>query len=143
LEVRSFHFYSNIKKIVSYKVGKKKHKFLNDHFYDTIFLYCCSYNGSQVDRKNEKTGLPNTIATSLFKVHIPVTSKCVGLCTELSGTEADNEVELEKKFRPLHLAVVQKLSHGEIFEIFVVGNDVNGSRGTFRGSDAKCGTLHR
>src|SRR6266545_3581311 len=26
-----------------------------------FFLYCCSYNGSQVDRKNEKTGLPNTI----------------------------------------------------------------------------------
>ncbi len=25
-----------------------------------FFLYGCSYNGSQVDRKNEKTGLPNT-----------------------------------------------------------------------------------
>src|SRR6266508_4342112 len=25
-----------------------------------LFLYFCSYNGPQVDRKNEKTGLPNT-----------------------------------------------------------------------------------
>ncbi len=28
--------------------------------------------------------------------------------------------------------MVQKLSCGEIFEIFVVGNNVNGSRGTFK-----------
>ena len=30
-------------------------------FYDIIFLYCCNYNGSQVDRKKEKTGPSNTI----------------------------------------------------------------------------------
>ncbi len=44
----------------------------------------------------------------------------------------DDEVELGKEFRPPHLAVVQKLSCGEIFEIFVVGDDVNGSHGTFK-----------
>jgi len=31
-----------------------------------------------------------------------------------------------------HLAAVQKLGCGEIFEIFVVSNDVNGSHGTFK-----------
>ena len=72
------------------------------------------------------------VATSLFKVHIPMVSKCVRLCTELPGTEADNEVKLQEKFRPLRLVVLEKLGRGEIFEIFVVGNNVNGSRGTFK-----------
>ena len=72
------------------------------------------------------------VATSLFKVHIPIVSKHIRLCTELSGMEADNEVELGKEFRPPRLVAVQKLSCGEIFEIFVVGDDINGSRGTFK-----------
>ena len=71
------------------------------------------------------------VTTSLFKVHIPAMSKCVRLCTELSGMEADNEVKLREKFRPLRLVVLEKLGRGEIFEIFVVGNNVNGSHGTF------------
>src|SRR6266542_6842669 len=72
------------------------------------------------------------VATSLFKVHIPATGKCIRFRTKLPGSEADDEAELGKEFRPPHLAAVQKLSCGEIFEIFVVGNDVNGSRGTFK-----------
>ena len=52
------------------------------------------------------------VTTSLFKVHIPAMSKCIRLCTELSRTEADNEVKLQEKFRPLHLAAVQKLGCG-------------------------------
>ncbi len=71
------------------------------------------------------------VATSLFKIHIPTADKCIGFGTELPRSEADNEVELGKEFRPPHLAAVQKLGCGEIFEIFVVGDDVNGSHGTF------------
>ena len=44
----------------------------------------------------------------------------------------DDEVELGKEFRPPHLAVVEKRSCGEIFETFVVSNDVNGSHRTFK-----------
>ena len=58
--------------------------------------------------------------------------KCVGFGTELPRSEADDEVELEKEFRSWCLAVVQKLSCGEIFEIFVVSDDINGSCGTFK-----------
>ena len=47
------------------------------------------------------------VATSLFKVHIPVTSKCFRLCTELSRMEVDDEVELGKEFRPLCLVAVE------------------------------------
>ncbi len=71
------------------------------------------------------------VATSLFKVHIPAVGKCIGFGTELPRSEADDVVKLGKKFRPPCLAAVQKLSCGEIFEIFVVGNDINGSRRTF------------
>ncbi len=71
------------------------------------------------------------VATSLFKVHIPAAGKCIRFGTELPGSEVDDEVKLGKEFRPPRLAAVQKLSCGEIFEIFVVGNDVNGSQGTF------------
>ena len=59
-------------------------------------------------------------------------SKHVGLCTELSGMETDNEVELGKEFRLPCLAAVQKLGCSKIFEIFVVGDDINGSHGTFK-----------
>ena len=72
------------------------------------------------------------VATSLFKVHIPAMGKCVRFGTELPGSEADDEVELGKEFRPPHLAVVQKLSCGKIFEIFVVGDNVNRSCRTFK-----------
>ena len=72
------------------------------------------------------------VATSLFKVHIPATGKCIRFGTELPRSEADDEVELGKEFRPLRLVVVEKLGCGEIFKIFVVSNNVNGSCGTFK-----------
>src|SRR6266540_5546208 len=72
------------------------------------------------------------VATSLFKVHIPVAGKCIRFGTELPRSEADDEVELGKEFRPLRLVAVQKLSCGEIFEIFVVGDDINGRRGNIK-----------
>ncbi len=76
------------------------------------------------------------VATSLFKVHIPVTSKCIRLCTKLPRMEADDEVELGKEFRPPRLVAVQKLSCGGFLW------SVTTSMGV-RGSGAKCRTLQR
>ena len=45
------------------------------------------------------------IASSLFRVNIPLSSKSVGFGTKTSGTESDDEVELTEEFRPLDLAV--------------------------------------
>src|SRR6266545_1592053 len=53
-----------------------------------FFLYGCSYNGSQVDRKNEKTGLPNTTSKSAHSAPILFVKKKDGslrLCVDLRG----------------------------------------------------------
>jgi len=44
----------------------------------------------------------------------------------------DDEVELGEIFRPACLAVVQEFGCGEIFEILVIGDDINGCRRTFK-----------
>ena len=45
------------------------------------------------------------IASSLFRIDIPLSSKSVRFGTEISGMELDDEVELTEEFRPLDLAV--------------------------------------
>ena len=45
--------------------------------------------------------------------------------------ETDDEVELDEIFRPLHLAAVQEFCRGEVFEVLVIGDDIDGSCGTF------------
>jgi len=45
--------------------------------------------------------------------------------------ETDDEVELGKIFRPLRLAAVQEFCRGKVFEILVIGDDINGGHGTF------------
>jgi len=46
--------------------------------------------------------------------------------------ETDNEVELGEVFRPPHLAAVQELGRGKIFEILVISDDIDGCRGTLK-----------
>ena len=45
------------------------------------------------------------IASSLFRVDIPLSSKGIGFGTETSGVESDDEVELTEESRPSDLAV--------------------------------------
>ena len=45
--------------------------------------------------------------------------------------EVDDEVELGKIFRPLRLAAVQEFCCGEVFEVLVISDDIDGSHGTF------------
>ena len=54
-----------------------------------------------------------------------------GFVLELSRTEADNEIKLQEKFRPPHLAVIEELGCGEVFEVLVIGNDIDGVRVIF------------
>ena len=44
------------------------------------------------------------IASPLFRIDVPLSSKGVGFGTEASGTEPDNEVKLAEEFRPLDLS---------------------------------------
>jgi len=57
------------------------------------------------------------VTTSFFKAHILLVGKHIRFSTEFTRTEMDNEVDLEKVFRPPCLAAVQKLGHGKIFEV--------------------------
>ena len=43
------------------------------------------------------------IASPLFRIDIPLSSKHVGLGSKASGMEMDNEVELAEEFRPSDL----------------------------------------
>ena len=45
------------------------------------------------------------IASPLFRIDVPSSSKSVGFGTEVSGTEADDEVELAQEFGPSDLSV--------------------------------------
>ena len=43
------------------------------------------------------------IASPLFRIDVPSSSKSIRFGTEASGMESDNEVELAEEFRPLDL----------------------------------------
>ena len=43
------------------------------------------------------------IASPLFRIDVPSSSKSVGFGTKVSGMESDNEVELTEEFRPSDL----------------------------------------
>ena len=46
--------------------------------------------------------------------------------------EANHEVELREVLGPSGLTVSQNLGSGEVFKVFVIGDDVNGSTGAFK-----------
>ena len=47
------------------------------------------------------------VASPLFRIDIPASSKSIGFGAEVSGTESDNEVELAEEFRPSDLSVCE------------------------------------
>ena len=71
------------------------------------------------------------IASPLFRVDIPSSSQRVWLGTETSGMEVDDEVELGQVLRPPYLASSEQFCCGKIFQVFVVGNDVDWVRRSF------------
>jgi len=46
--------------------------------------------------------------------------------------KTDDEVELGKIFQPPSLAAVQEFSRGEVFQVLVIGDHIDGCRGTFK-----------
>ena len=71
------------------------------------------------------------VAISLFKIDVPSSSKGVGLGSEFSRTEMDNEVESGKVFRPMCLLTCEDFGCGEVLEILVIGDHINGVTRTF------------
>src|SRR5215467_10612812 len=67
-----------------------------------------------------------------FWVDVPTSSESVRLCSELSGTEPDDKVELGKELAPASLSTSKNLRGGEIFQILVVRDNVDRERSTFK-----------
>jgi hypothetical protein len=65
------------------------------------------------------------VAISLFWVDVPSSSKRVRLCSEFYGSKSDHHVELREIFGPSDLATGKELCRCEIFQVLVVGNDVD------------------
>ena len=71
------------------------------------------------------------VASSLFRIDIPLSCQCIRFGAESTGMEADDEVELRKVFRPSDLAVGEEFGCGKIFQVFVVCDDIDCFGGTF------------
>ena len=79
-----------------------------------------SENGSEILRIDA-----GIVAIPLFGIDVPTSSKGIGLGTQFSRSEADNEVELGKEFGPSDLASGEESGCGEIFQVLVVRNDID------------------
>ena len=71
------------------------------------------------------------VASSLFRINIPMSCQCIRFGAESTGTETDDEVELRKVFGPSDLVAGEKFGCGKIFQVFVVRDDVNCFGGSF------------
>ena len=71
------------------------------------------------------------VAIPLFKIDVPSSSKSVRFGSEFSGTETDDEVECRKIFGPTCLSTREDFGRGEVLEIPVIGDHIDGVAGTF------------
>ena len=71
-------------------------------------------------------------ATPLFRVDVPSSSQSVRFCTELTRTETDDEIKSGEKLGPASLATGKEFSSAEIFQVLVVGDDVDRRRSSLK-----------
>ena len=71
------------------------------------------------------------VTIPLFRVNPQVSRHGVRLRSELTRPEANDHVERRKEFRPASLTTREEFRCGKIFEVFVVGNDVDAKRRAF------------
>ena len=55
------------------------------------------------------------VASRLFRVDVPSSSQGIRFCTEVTGMEADDEIELGQVLRPPDLASSEEFCCGKIF----------------------------
>ena len=70
-------------------------------------------------------------ATSLFKIDVPSSSQGIRFSPKLTRTEADNKIEGRKKFRPSGLPTGEEFGGRKVFQVLVVGDDIDRSRSSF------------
>jgi hypothetical protein len=72
------------------------------------------------------------VAISPFRIDIKSAGKGIGFGTKLSGAETDDKVEGGEELRPSGLAAGKEFGGGEVFQIFVIGYNVDGVGATFK-----------
>ena len=65
------------------------------------------------------------VASPLFRIDVPSSSKSVRSSTEASGMESDNGVELAKEFGPSNLLACEQFSSRKVLKIFMVCNHID------------------
>jgi hypothetical protein len=65
------------------------------------------------------------VTIPLFRIDVPASSKRVGFCSEFSGTEADDHVELRQELRPAGLSAGEHSDRGEILQVFMVCHHID------------------
>ena len=71
------------------------------------------------------------VTIPLFKIDVPSSSKSIRLGSKFSRMEMDDEVESGKVFGPSCLLTCEDFGCGEVLEIPVIGDHVDGVTGTF------------
>ena len=66
-----------------------------------------------------------------FGIDVPASSQCIGFASKSSQTETDDHVELTKELRPMGLPPGQEFGGGEVFQVFMIGNNIDGGSGAF------------
>ena len=72
------------------------------------------------------------IAASLLRVDISSSSQSIRFVSELARVETDDKAELQQIFRPMDLSSGEEFHGCEIFEVFVVRDDINQRSWTFK-----------
>jgi hypothetical protein len=72
------------------------------------------------------------VVTSLFRVDVPSSSESIRLHPEFSRLKADSHIELAKVLGPACLAAGEDLGGSKIFQVLVVGDNIDQSGGTFK-----------
>ena len=85
-------------------------------------LFLCEH-GSEVSQI-----YAGVITSPLFRIDVPLSSKCIGFGSETSGTEMDDEVELAEEFGPSDLSAGEQFSGRKVLKIFMVHNNVDWRR---------------
>ena len=84
-------------------------------------------NGSEV------MWIDSSIVTiSLFWVDVPTSSQRVRFSTQTTRTEVDDKVKLREELRPMSLSTSKDLGSGEVFQVLVVGDDIDQKSGTLK-----------
>ena len=73
----------------------------------------------------------SVVLIPLFGVDVPTVSQCVGLGTQLTGSEADDEVKLRGKLRPAGLSASKEFGGCKVLKVLMVSDNVNWSTRTF------------